>query len=254
MTHSGPDSALDAAIAQLGNDLVEAGRSRRFRFHPDAAAELENIQTFKKRELKRIGSSGPFSNFIDKLPKAFARIALVFHFIEWYSDDLFDLDGGDPPILISTSTARRARLFITEFVFRHAANFYSSFVNSGETESDAKWIAGHILAHKLTSIKHRDIWRAYRRLRGAQKQTQRANALYELEMEGWVKPIGPQLNGIPKAWVINPLVHDGRFDETAQREAARRAEIRDAIDKSAEQRKFQKANLRNGDRLEAGSL
>ena len=129
-----PDTALNEAVLRLAQDMVEGPRNRRYRFTPEGNAELLEIESFRDREISRLHDSNPLRDFINKMPGGFARTALVFHIIEWYSNDLWSLEDDEPPEFISAVTARRARLFLTEFIFPHAAVFYRRLVECGEVE------------------------------------------------------------------------------------------------------------------------
>lgn len=233
---------LDAAVLKLAADMSDGPTNRRYRFAPEAATELAEIQSFKKNQLMRI-ETGSYATFIDKLPGGFARVALAFHFIDWYADDLHELYDDEPPELISAGTARRARLFLTEFIVPHAAAFYKRLVQTSGAESHASWIAGYILAHGTTRIEERDIYRSYSALSARDKRRERLSAMHELEAKSWVKPTGyTHRDGGPACWEVNPSVFDGRFAVIARREASRRVRVKELIEIEAEKRRAEKAN------------
>src|SRR5262249_41048752 len=151
-------------------------------------------------------------DFVNKMPGGFARTALVFHIIESYSNELWDLEGEEPAKLISAATARRARLFLTDFIFPHAAVFYKRLVECGEAESNAQWIAGHILSGGLAEIDDRKIDRSCPKLKLREKRRARLDAMHELEVESWVSVVSTGRDNQPSRWTVNPKVHDGRFE------------------------------------------
>jgi hypothetical protein len=111
-----PDEELDRAVLTLAKEISSAPANKRYRFASEAGAELKDVQRLKDKELART-ETGPYAEFIDKLPGAFARLALVFHFLDWYSGELSEIVADPPPEHISADTARRARLFLTGFIF-----------------------------------------------------------------------------------------------------------------------------------------
>lgn len=87
----------------------------------------------------------------------------------------------------------------------------------------ARWVAGHVLAHRVERISARDIGRAYRELRGDLPGIVRAMEL--LEHAGWAR--GDQHPRAPK-WEVNPAVHRA-FAERAAAEQAHRERTRELI-------------------------
>jgi len=228
-----PDSALDAALARLVQSLADGATDTKYKFDAEADVELKHIEDFKEREIARCEEADAFRDFINKMPGAFARTALVFHFIDWYSDEVSDLVG-DPPIIIPAETARRTRSFLTDFVLKHAAAFYRKIVRTGRADTDAQWIGGYILSRGLAQISDREIDRACPSLRRLERRPQRLAAMHELEAEGWVHVCKLGRDHRPAGWSVNPCVHDGRFAATAERERTRRIAVREAIAAVAE--------------------
>ena len=77
--------------------------------------------------------------------------------------------GDDPPAVISAETVRRARRYLTEFVFSHAQALYRA-VGDGATDKHAQWIGGFILARELKEIDERAVYRVYAALRSREKR------------------------------------------------------------------------------------
>jgi Protein of unknown function (DUF3987)/RepB DNA-primase from phage plasmid len=225
-----PNEKLDTAINELAESLAGAPSAGLYRFAPEAAGELAVIQAFRAKEAKQ--HDGPLAEWLGKLPNEYGRLALTFHFLEWYSTDLSQLLGDDPPPeLISLATAQRARRFLTDFAFPHTRAFYSQRTAN---EQHADWIAEFILARGLTAITAREIYRAYPALR--KKREQIPAAMQRLIADAWVHVAKcDRRSGTPIAWIVNPKVHDGRFADVAAREAARREAVREDIGEQARQ-------------------
>jgi hypothetical protein len=228
-----PDPALKENLQRVAFELAGLERAGVFRFSPEADTEFRALEAFKKREIARPDSSLALCQWLDKLPNEFGRVALAFHFIEWHSSPLGKLDGGAPSELVSIETARRARRYLTEFVYPHARLFYERVLGASAAGSHALWIAGFVLAHDRATVVPRDVERGYSALRGRENRRALLDAMHALELEGWVRPTRWQANGSPKEWKVNPAVHDGRFQVMAEAEHARRAAIREKIAEAA---------------------
>jgi Protein of unknown function (DUF3987) len=223
-----PDAGLEEDGARLAVSLAEAERDQLFKFAPDAAAELKALEDFKDREIDRPNTSSAFQQWLDKLPNEFGRVALVFHFVEHHTPRSGKAEEPTPD-LISKETARRARRFLTEYVFSHAQAFYSRVLGQSAMDEHSTWVAGYFLARERETVGERELYRAYgpfKETRGGRADLQLA--METLDMQGWVRPIGYGKRGATK-WSVNPAVHDGRFRERAHIERARRAEVRSAI-------------------------
>ena len=211
-----------------------------YRFSPEADKCRQKILEFASGLMNQPDTPLPLRGWLEKMEGEWARLCLVFHFIEWATGPLRKL-GIDPlpPEVISVETAVRAARFLIEFQYPHQAEFYRSVAGLGvETESDARWIAGHILHRSLTEIGERDIDRACPRLRGPTKRAARLEAARELEAVGWLQPHGThRREEYVNRWSINPTVHDGRFAKIAAAETARREEAREGIKLAAEVRR-----------------
>ena len=92
--------------------------------------------------------SAAFRGHANKLNGIFARLLLTLHLIETphRRTDLLPV--------VSGATARRAHDLMVKYLIPHALNIYSLFF--GEGASDAKWVAGYILAHDTDTAKLRD--------------------------------------------------------------------------------------------------
>jgi hypothetical protein len=217
-----PNLQLDRTAIDVARELGAMSGTARFRFAPDADAELQSLLKFKNTETHRSAASPALRHWIDKAPNEFGRLALIFHFIEWFS-----FMDGLPPAAISKSTATKARRFLTEFVYGHAQALYGS-LGYGDDEH-AQWIAGFILSRARSDIEERDIYRSYPALKQKEKRGDIPVIMRTLEMNDWVSPCAFRTNGAAKRWRVNPLVNDGRFRHIAEAERARREDVRGKI-------------------------
>jgi hypothetical protein len=103
-------------------------------------------------------------------------------------------------------------------------------------DEHALWIAGFVLSRELKAIEMRDIYRSYPALRATERRGQISSTMRILEMYDWVRPI-KERKGVDVEWAINPAVHDGRFEKTAELERSRRGNVRDAIRQEADSRR-----------------
>jgi hypothetical protein len=178
------DLALEEALVHLALDLVDSERAGLFRFSPAADQEFRALQAFVERESGQPNTSPALRQWLGKLQGEFGRVALVFHFIEWHSSALGQLTGGAPPALVSVETTRRARRFLTEFVYSHAIAFHEQVLGVSEADEHAQWIAGLILSRGMATIDERTIYRSYPALRPKEKRGGITEAMRVLEMQG----------------------------------------------------------------------
>jgi hypothetical protein len=154
-----------------------------------------------------------------KMNGMFARLVLVMHAIEDYVRSGY-LCERTKFLEVQPETAKRARGLMVKFLIPSAIRIYSEyFTPSDEPGSDARWIAGHILAHRLVKITTRDIYRINRDLDKDRKRLERA-------FSGLVD--ATWLVAAPPGWAVNPLVHT-RFAERADQERQQRADIKAKI-------------------------
>jgi hypothetical protein len=231
-----PDAPTVDQLALAAAGIAESENNILFRFSPEADAELHAIEAFKAKEIARPDSSSMLRQWLDKMPNEFGRLSLIFHFIEWYGSDLFADIGGAPATVISRGTAERARRYLTEFVYSHARVFYLKELGNSDMDEHALWIAGFVLSRELEAIEMRDIYRSYPALRATERRGQISSTMRILEMYDWVRPI-KERKGVDVEWAINPAVHDGRFEKTAELERSRRGNVRDAIRQEADSRR-----------------
>jgi hypothetical protein len=219
-----PDEALDAITADIGPRIGKAP-PQVFKFAPDADEELRIVERFVETESERPDVSDHMREWLGKLPGEFGRIALAFHFIEWVVVWQPIIGDEQPAAMISKSTAKLARRYLTEFVFGHARVLYNRLGGRADYKQ-ARNVAGLILVRDLTSIADRDLQRASKQFRGPKKENVRQEVMAELDSWNWVRPDGVP-SGRCSRWEVNPAVLDGRFAKIAAEERARREEMRD---------------------------
>ena len=147
---------------------------------------------------------------------------------------------GDPPDrLVSRETAIRARRYVQEFLFPHACYVYGTVMAHGIGHEHAKWIAGFLLAYERTSVRARDIMRAYGALGSIQQRGALMAAMATLEAMDWVKAVASN-NSARQEWKVNPAVHK-HFAERAKSELHRRLAVRATIAQEGAARAAEKA-------------
>ena len=188
--------------------------------------EAHQIREALDEKIHRIGVNHPnkhLSAALGKWSGAFARLALTFHCIEFAT--FSDYPTSRP---ISEETAQRVSDLMTRVLLPNAISFYEGLDPS---EEQARHIAGLILARGWARFTvKRDLsqnMRAFRKL----KPWEQDEALDRLETFGWIHPEpgkAPNERGRPKAYIVNPSVHE-RFAEQAEAERQRRTEEREVL-------------------------
>ncbi len=164
--------------------------------------------------------SPAFHAHLAKWEGLFPRLLLLWHLIE-HAETLSQVADD-----ISAANAERVATFMLDFLLPHASRFYVELLQETAEETSIQWLAGHILAHALTSITARDIGRAYRLLRGKPKEIQ--TVMEHLTALGWVRPTNESRSRGPSHWQVNPHV-SVVFAEHAMAERARRQAVLDQI-------------------------
>jgi len=218
-----PDTELDSTLARVASSLVESADFARFRFAPDADAELQEIEAYKNREIARPNASNFIRQWLDKLPNEFGRVALAFHHIEHCTSDAAAVFEDPAPDLICLDTARRARRYLTEFIYSHVQAFSQQAPQASAGADHADWVAGFILAGERGKIDARDIYRSYHAI----EREEIPRVMADLELLDWVRPIKFSHRNVATGWAVNPAVHDGRFAAIAEAERIRRADVRE---------------------------
>jgi hypothetical protein len=226
-----PDLIERERMGRVALAVANSVRKQRFLFSPEADQVRSELEAFKEREIERPTTTDAVAQWLNKLPNEFGRFSLIFHFIEWYASE----EGQTaPPDRVSLETAQRAARYLTEFVYSHVRALYSIVLgNSRKLEQHAVRIAGFILARRREHLTARDIERAYKSIKKADAQNDLGATMGHLAELEWVRPTKDR-GGEATAWDINPTVHDGRFEEIAAAERARRDEVQEKIKHAGE--------------------
>lgn len=237
-----PDLPVDEVAKGIIRDaVIRVSRlewsefSEPFRFSAEANEYRKRIVEFAACEIADINTPMPLAGWLDKLEGEWARLATVFHILDW-ATRLGTAETTDAPsTVIDADCAKRAARFLLEFQYPHQAYFYRTVAGLGAAgDEDARKIAGHILAHGLTEITDRTIYRSFPSLRKVEKHRDaRLSAMRTLELSGWVKSIGDRGN----KWRVIDAVHDGRFNQRAEAERIKRESIRQKIARDAAARR-----------------
>jgi Protein of unknown function (DUF3987) len=183
-------------------------------FAPEAHAVRDalNQQVHAVRQMPWVTPA--FHAHLAKWEGLFPRLCLLFHVVEQHRTFPF-------PESIPFHIAERVSAFLLDYLLPHAARFYTDLLQTHAEAHHARWIAGYILAHDLTSLSVRDIGRAYRSLRGDVKEI--ALTMSYLSAIGWVTPLDVSPGKPPSRWTVTPAVHL-RFHERKHYEQTTRAE------------------------------
>lgn len=212
-------------LASLDPHTLPDGRHPDIRGHQDDRDAIHDIRRGVFRISERVELDGALPPGLrqaaSKWRGTLARIAAVFHCIRVAEEQPYDGHR-----LLPETLAQAAR-FMVRVVIPSTFQFYLEGHDDAESPmSSARWIAEHILAHKLDQISRRDIGRASVGLRG---KSDRIEAAMEVLCDtSWCRPniVSPH-----PAWIVNPSVH-ARFADLAAAHKARREEIRDKIRRS----------------------
>jgi hypothetical protein len=220
-----------------------------FRFSAEADEYRQRLVSFAGSLIAQPDTPKPLAGWLEKLEGEWARLCLVFHCFEWATNDA---KGAFPPEIISADTAACAARFLVEFQYPHQVAFYRSVAGlAAATQSNAQWVAGHILHHGLSEISERDIERAHRDVRGSDKRTARLETTQRLEGTGWLQPAGTHRSGShTNRWKVNPAVHT-LFIGRAAAEHERREEAKRSIERAAEAKRRILANQPHWGRSDA---
>ena len=191
-----------------------------FIFSEEAHIERERLSKFAHDANAMGVISQSLVSHMGKWDGLFARLALIFHVVEYAATSTF------PPKLISGSIAEKVSYLMRHVFFPHAIKFYGEVLGEAPDMKHARWIAGFILSRELPKITNKDITVNYRALRD-KPLIERQRAMEVLSNFGWVEPIDDGPAG-PKTWTVNPVIHQ-KFAERAAYEKKHRAEERARI-------------------------
>lgn len=196
----------------------------------DAAHESRlRVAQYSKRLIDAIDHPH-IQAWLGKWDGLYARLLLLYHCLDSYR-------GGEHPatVAVSGEVAVQVERLLCGCLLHHALHFYTEVLDANDRQDGMRQLARLILAKGLQRLTKRDITIGWKASRTLHWQDVRA-VLDGLCTLGWMEPDGSLIDsdGKPRAWFINPAVHD-QFAQQAQRETQRRRnavealrEIRDA--------------------------
>jgi len=243
----GQDIAPDAEKAKAYFNLIgklaalkvneKEGETGVITMSREAAAIREDIEAMALALNDHPTIRKGLSDHINKWPAIFSRLCLVFHMLKC-------VDKGKNPqfIHVQEDTAQRAYDLLTKYFLPEAARIYNEVMQGGdEQEQHARWIAGHILAHKKERISVYEIRRAFSSIKNDDFALKKATAT--LELMAWLTVDTQNRDFSKMKWRVNPRVH-GMFAEQAELEANRRSEIVQKIRDGADAMKKLQNNVK----------
>jgi hypothetical protein len=196
--------------------LVQLRATRPIRLSPEAHHWRAEVEQVANDRMIWPATPSAMRDHLHKWRGKFVRLLLLFHVVECVSN------GRAIESNVSGDTAERARDLMLDFVLPCQLQFYTRFFDKTDTiKSDARWIAGHILAHRSQQITEREIRRAY----GLDTETASARitiAMRTLEEASWVGSREDNPSKRSVTWAVNGRVHE-LFAERAAGEKAERA-------------------------------
>lgn len=231
---SPPDAVAAARVQEIVERLYELEPDEFtpvFRFAPEADSCRRRITAFARGQIAGDDASTPLKGWLEKLEGEWARIALVFHWIEWAGSLRGEIDDW-PPDVIGAGAALRAERFLLEYQWPQQRYFYGEVLGTASSARDeARQIGGYILSRELSGLTDRQAQQAFRRM----AEDERAAGMQTLVDAGWLRPIRMGRRGQPNHWSVNPQVHE-LFAARAFAEAKRRADAQASIAKAAAER------------------
>lgn len=185
------------------------------RLSPEAQKYREEVRIISEK-MKGLPSTVPaLQSHLDKWRGFFPRLLLVLHAVECLSS------GDKIAPEVPGTTAKMARDLMLKFFLPNASNLYDALFEPSNTMTDMRWIAEHILGHRLEEITLREIKRVYRKVSDSEWAIR--EAMTALVDAGWVMSEERGKQGSVK-WKINPAVHTQHAERAAKAQARRAAE------------------------------
>lgn len=167
------------------------------------------------------------ASHIGKYDGLFARLCLIWHFVEYFDPTNTKCSKSGIPKEISRDTAERVAGFLHEFLLPHALTFYSAVLPLSDDYDRLQALAGYILAHKIEVVKNRHMHRGDRQMRKLTDREIRV-VFEQLEALGWLERLDSPKPSSPPHWHVNPLVHI-KFEARAEEERKRREATKKVI-------------------------
>lgn len=169
------------------------------------------------------------ASHIGKYDGLFARLCIVWHFVEYFEPTGKKCSQSTIPTEISGATAQRVADFLHEFLLPHALAFYSGVLSLSDDHDRLRSLAGYILAHKLEVVKNRNVQRGDRQMRGLKDHEIRV-IFEQLEALGWLERLDAPKPSSQPHWQVTPVVHT-KFEARAKEERKRRKATKEVIQK-----------------------
>lgn len=212
-----PDRHAVLAYREMIMELLrlEPAEEVVFTLSPEAQQERALVAGVARNVSVLQDTSPAFRSHLAKWEGLFARLTLTFHMAEATAI------GRTPAAVVSGDTAARVARFMCDYLLPNAARFYVEILGRDQLEHP-RWIAGHILSHRLDRITAHGIGRVYRELRDNLSAIQ--SAMMTLTVAGWVTAIDKGNGKPPSRWAVDPRVHE-IFAARAADEKRRREEV-----------------------------
>jgi hypothetical protein len=230
-----PDRKIDAIQVRRAREAFEMhldamhgfGGEGTVRMALDAAALFEQ-EADALRELTAATADvdEKFAGHVSKHAAMLARVALTFHCAQCYGAH----PSTEPLTLATLQTAIR---FMRK-AYRHAFAIYGAVGGMSPAIELARAVGRRVLATKATVITNRDLIQSVHDWRKAEPylRTQAAQFLVDV---GWLRA-QCEPGSTPTSWDVAANVHT-QFADEAEREAQRRALVRERISESATERR-----------------
>lgn len=197
-----------------------------FKFSPEAQEVRRVFMDVVKQAQSTLLPRG-VEGYLGKWTGLFARLALTYHLID---------AGGRPKPEISVDTAMRVASLMENTLYPHAIQFYGEQLGQNDLWEHTRWIAGHILAKRITSFATRDLVQAYRSMRDL-SDYQKAAILFSLVELGWIRgKKDARITGAsrcPTNWDVNPVIAEtlqARRDIEIAARKRRMEQLRESVD------------------------
>lgn len=184
----------------------------------------ERIEAFAEKMIKAFDHPH-IQAWLGKWEGLFARLTLTYHVIECAEESIYP-----DQKQVRGEIAEKVERLMCGTLLHHAIHFYSEIVDANDRYSNMRQLARLVLARGMAVVTKRDLhnyWRASRKLQPWEVK----NIIDNLCNMDWFCPDETSIDatdGKPKAWFVNPAVHEV-FADYAVRERARREEAVEAL-------------------------
>jgi hypothetical protein len=162
--------------------------------------------------------------WLGKWDGLFGRLLTTYHVIDCASRSVHPQNH-----VVDGATASQVENLMLGVLLHHAIHFYTEILDANDRQEHTRQLARLILARRFERITRRDVtqlWKASRRMEWWELRAV-IDSLCSLD---WLAPDYDSLDtdGKPKAWHVNPAVHE-LFCAQANREIDRRRDAADAL-------------------------